>query len=917
MTSSLRGLRRAFGTAILAVFGTLPFLPPGVATAQPLQVTPDVVDFGVLKPGIAVSREVVVRNPGTSRIDVRVQLQGGPFTVDTDTLRLAAGAQRRVPVRFTAADSGTYAGDLKLQIKEFFGTETLSVSLRAVVARPAIEVRPRAGVDAGATAVGTSVERTVQLMNTGRVEFTIDRFAVVPSGIGFALVGSPARRLPPDGTLDLTVDFAPVGDGAVRGRLAVYSSDLLTGVIDIPVGGEGLTPQLAVSPLPEVGIDFKTAEVGKPQRRSVSLLNRGRADLEVNVRIDAEAFTWAGDSVIVVEPGARYDVDIFFQARYEGPASARIVLRTNDPARPQIELPLAGRGQVTPPRVEVLNRTPIRFGSVAIGSPAREQLLLFNRGGSPYTARLELENGGSTEFELETDAVLLQAGESGKVELTFQPKEIGDREAVLWMDTESGRNRFQLHGTGMYLKLTPSSYDFGRLPVGETSSGLIDLVNIGNADFTISRIRSTNDDFTIHTQVSPDSKFLLPANSLRSMPINVTYEPAARGLSSGTMRLEGFWEEGTQTLEILLNGTGIAAEIELFPAGTVDFGFVVLGDSTMRTLVATNSGDTSLQVEANALTREARVEPAVFSLEPGQSSTLRIFFSPQALGERFGQILLVSNDVRDKAQPIKIRGQGALKNIDLAQITSVTVSRRDDPQPLRVPWNNTPIVVRDGTKIDLWFQVSDSLRKALVGRRIDIGWTELDENYDPKGGVKQTTVQIYEDPGEIVMAEDLNLRLKESGTRRVRLKLTTHSYPGAPPQSVSQIFEAGGWKWELEAKPLLTFLTIRPGRDWIDGDGNKVEGETERLIGLPGIAFLGYHNAEHPALSGIHLTAIGNVLEALSTGNSIAVSMGIAVSMYKDRFFFGFGWDIYDSRPRAKRKGSQDYIMTFKYSGLF
>ena len=142
MTSSLRGLRRAFGTAILAVFGTLPFLPPGVATAQPLQVTPDVVDFGVLKPGIAVSREVVVRNPGTSRIDVRVQLQGGPFTVDTDTLRLAAGAQRRVPVRFTATDSGTYAGDLKLQIKELFGTETLSVSLRAVVARPAIEVRP-------------------------------------------------------------------------------------------------------------------------------------------------------------------------------------------------------------------------------------------------------------------------------------------------------------------------------------------------------------------------------------------------------------------------------------------------------------------------------------------------------------------------------------------------------------------------------------------------------------------------------------------------------------------------------------------------------------------------------------------------------------------------------------------------------
>ena len=65
------------------------------------------------------------------------------------------------------------------------------------------------------------------------------------------------------------------------------------------------------------------------------------------------------------------------------------------------------------------------------------------------------------------------------------------------------------------------------------------------------------------------------------------------------------------------------------------------------------------------------------------------------------------------------------------------------------------------------------------------------------------------------------------------------------------------------------------------------------------------------------MTAIGNVLEALSTQNSIAVSVGLAVSLYKDRFLFGFGWDVYDSRPRARRKGTQDYIMTFKYSALF
>ena len=120
-----------------------------------------------------------------------------------------------------------------------------------------------------------------------------------------------------------------------------------------------------------------------------------------------------------------------------------------------------------------------------------------------------------------------------------------------------------------------------------------------------------------------------------------------------------------------------------------------------------------------------------------------------------------------------------------------------------------------------------------------------------------------------------------------------------------------------KTKPLISFLTIRPGRDYTATDGTVIKGKTERLIGLPGLAFAGWHNVDNPSISGVHFTAIGNVLEALSTENSLAISMGLAVSFYKDQFLFGFGWDVYDNRSKAKRKGSQDYIMTFKYSGLF
>ena len=372
-----------------------------------------------------------------------------------------------------------------------------------------------------------------------------------------------------------------------------------------------------------------------------------------------------------------------------------------------------------------------------------------------------------------------------------------------------------------------------------------------------------------------------------------------------------------ETLDILLSGNGVAAEIEVHPSGIVDFGHVVLGERTEKTLVATNAGDTVLQVESHPQSPEAYIEPAQFALAPGESARIKVLFEPKTLGEHLGRVLLISNDVKDRARPLQYKGHGALENIDLARITQILVSSGEISSNLNVGWDNVPMVQKDGSKIDVIFHIPDSLRQALVGREISVEWTKLDENYDTSGGIQEKKVKIYESSGERVLAEDLNLRLLEKENRRVRLKITTRGYPGAPEQSISQILEAGGWKWEFEAKPLLSFLTIRPGRDYVDKDGNKIKGRTERLIGLPGLAFAGWHNVDSPSISGLHFTAIGNVLEALSTENSLAISMGLAISFYKDQFLFGFGWDIYDNRSPAKRKGSQDYIMTFKYSGLF
>ena len=527
---------------------------------------------------------------------------------------------------------------------------------------------------------------------------------------------------------------------------------------------------------------------------------------------------------------------VAFHPYREGSSSAILSLRTNDPDQLTVEIPLSATARISPAQIEILNEDPIDFGGVALGDYARDRLLLWNRGGRPHAVEARIEDSREREFVLESSALLLQAGGSRSIPLKFSPREGGDRRAVLVVETGSGPRRVSLRGYGQFLKLSPAALDFDRVAVGESKSLVVELLNEGNVDFTIEGIESSNEDFSAHTEIGSADKVILPAHGQRSLPLSVTFSPSARGAVSSALRIAGYWEEGRETLEVLLTGKGVAGQIELHPPGPLEFGHVVLGGREALALVATNSGDSESRVEGRSLSSEAHLEPAVFTLQPGESAPLKVYFSPAALGERHAQVLLISDGIKERARPIQIRGKGALEDIDLSAITTITAVRRSRADTLEVEW------------------------------------VKLDHNYDPKGSVRRTELRIYESSRGNLELEELKLRLQESSNQRVRLQVTSRSHPGATPRSISQIFEVGGWKWEFEAKPLVSFLTIRPGRDYRNADGKIVKGKTERLIGLPGLAFAGWHNSENPSISGIHFTAIGNILEALSTDNSIAIS---------------------------------------------
>jgi hypothetical protein len=896
---------------------------PDLASTQVVRVNPAVLQWKTAGLNVKSKRTLSIEN--TSDQSIKVQLiTEPPFSASLKTLLIPENSNQEIDIFFTSIETGLAKGILDLRVLGFFDKQNTQVELHAQTFIPRLIIEPKDSLDFGKIELGKQFQNRINLFNPGQIPVTITKISWLQYSNQFTISNSEPIVLLPDKRSHIKVNATPRETGTIKAELHI-----LTGYgrqDTLQISAHVSAAKAIISPLSEVGVKFGNVELGQEIERDITIINNGDAELVIDsIRVQGDNFSIKEYNGLpfTVHPNTREVVTVIFAPKTRDIFSSTLFVYTNDPTNKEIRMPVHGQGNISPAKIEILNGDNINFGRVPIGKTTRDHLLLWNRGGSPFAVDIELRDNFGAEFDHGHDGTfssVIKPGQTDKISLDFSPKEVGERKASLTVTTESRTNHLLLRGIGQFLKLSPSTVDFGRIAVGETSSQVVEIANIGNSDLTINQLRSTSKDFNIYTQIDPNNRLKLPANSLRTIPVHISFTPSSRGTISSSLRIDGYWSEGTETLDILLNGTGVAAEIELNPTGTIDFGYVILGKKEERNIVATNSGDTILQVQAHPETPEVHVQPSHFSLGPGESTRLKVRFTPASLGERFGRILLISNDVQDKARPIQLKANGALENIDLASIVRLNSSRKDKDKEIFPKWNNTPIIEKDQTKIDVIFGIPDSLRQALIGRNFLIEWTKLDENYDPQGGSQTTTVKIYESSEIQVVAEDLNLRLTEDENRRIRLKITTSSYPGAPPQSISQILEAGGWKWEFEAKPLVSFLTIRPGRNYQLSEGDSirtVRGKTERLIGLPGIAFAGWHNVDNPSISGIHFTAIGNVLEAISTGNRLAVSLGLAVSFYKDQFLFGFGWDIYDSREKSKRKGSQDYIMTFKYSGLF
>jgi hypothetical protein len=350
----------------------------------------------------------------------------------------------------------------------------------------------------GVLAVGQSQTEVVTLTNTGSTSVNVSEVTAVGNEYSVSGIKAPLTLAAGQSTT-LKVTFAPTSAGWAPGRI-LFVSNASDSYYRLPLGGGGVTTE-AVTSSPS-SLSFGSVTVGKTMTKSIMVTN-GRSS---NVTLTGFsptgsefAITKGPSGPVTLTPGESVTVGVTFTPTAAGLAGGSILVRG-----PTINVPLTGTGTVatstppTPPTtppptppptptVGTLSISPatLNFGSVQVGTTAKESPSLSATGGSVTVTSASISNG---QFAIPgaTFPMTIPSGQSVSLNVTYTPTSSGSASATLafvnngsttsvseaatgsgtmpyvtlsWSPSTSGVSGYNIYrGTapGSYAKLNPS-----------------------------------------------------------------------------------------------------------------------------------------------------------------------------------------------------------------------------------------------------------------------------------------------------------------------------------------------------------------------------------------------------------------------------------------------------------------------------
>ncbi|MFL5352438.1 choice-of-anchor D domain-containing protein [Archangium sp.] len=647
-----------------------------------LVLDPGPLAFGDVRMDTESTLSLTVRNTGSGSLNItEIAQSSNPVftlvTAPTLPLPLAPGANTVLSVKFKpvtllAAETAvlTVATD-----DPDFPSRTSALSGRGVKPNLVLDTTTLAF---GEVRVGTSPTKTVTLTNTGSGPISITGLST-GTGSPFSLVSPPATPFTlaaGGGNKVLTVKFSPTAEASSTGTLTITSPDADFTTSTVALSGQGVKPNLVLSPSP---VAFGDVRVGEELTKLVQMSNNGTGPITISgisaglsstftlVSPPATPFTMAaGDTKVLT---------VKFSPSADASATGTLTVTTQDTEQVSVTDSLTGRG-VRP--AIVMSPSPLAFGDVRVSTVSTKTVTVSNNGSGPILIS-GITKTGSSAFTLDTAPATpftLAAGANEVLTVKFSPlieATASDTGVITLTTQDPGLPSVTLNITGRGVKptlvLSPNPLAFGDVRVNTSLTKTVTVSNTGTGPISISGLSTgTGSPFTL---VSPPS---LPFNVAAgtNTTLSVKFTPTADASAAGTLTVTSSDSDfGSSTVD--LSGRGVVPNLVLDPS-PLAFGPQIVGTtSTARTVKVTNSGTGPVRINGISITAGTPFSivssTAAFDLPASESADIQVKFSPTTKGDFTANLILSTDDASRPSVTASLLGKGTTSlRVDPAEL---------------------------------------------------------------------------------------------------------------------------------------------------------------------------------------------------------------------------------------------------------
>ena len=311
------------------------------------------------------------------------------------------------------------------------------------------------------------------------------------------------------------------------------------------------------------------------------------------------------------------------------------------------------------------------FGDVLVGSVDSLDLAIIAAGSDTLEIfNIEIDGVDSNSFAVTDFPVNILPGDSAVVTVIFSPADTIVYSATITIQSNGGNLEITLSGIGIAPRLSVdiTMIDYGYVNLNDTIVNAVTFYNTGNAKLNIAALQFEGDS-SVFFITSSDSFSIELADSA---VLEIGFSPNTINEFNDTL----FISSDGGNAAIPLNGSG-ALPILMVTTDSLNFQNQIVGDTSALNLSIINSGPVPLNMLNIAIdgdTTSFWVETPLFNLNPQQSSTITVYYSPANTGIHWANLLLESDG---GSTNIELSGNGVFPEIipsnDVLDFGPVTV----------------------------------------------------------------------------------------------------------------------------------------------------------------------------------------------------------------------------------------------------